>query len=239
MLNEFLNSEYNNAGELYGLDAVRLSRIAQGASPVERAEIVKRIAQQGQIQTSRGSRKDMEKHFGTLPKHIKDELGKGNLRLSDYTIYSIKPINSKTIKMFEPQDDKEVGVRNISNAKLPKNMVMVVSGIFLLTGKMVNANDPESRKAIKFESVSTVDAITNGEFSFKANRKQLIPENQAIRCFATDNNHQLPMGYYHLDNPRLVNDDELIEFTIELGTQLNIPADQWLYVGLVGTVTTP
>ena len=239
MLGEFLNSEYNNAGELYGLDAVKLSRIAHSASPIEKAQIIKKIAQQGQVQSSRGSRKDMEKHFGVLPNHIKDELSKGNLRLSDYTIYSIKPINSKTIKMFEPQDDKEVGVRNISNAKLPKNMVMVVSGIFLLTGSNSDVNNSEARKAIKFQSVSTVDAITNGEFSFKANRKQLIPENQAIRCFATDNNNTLPMGYYPLDNPRLVNDDELIEFTIELGTQFKIPENQWLYVGLVGTVTTP
>ncbi|MBI1836445.1 MAG: hypothetical protein HYR91_04180 [Flavobacteriia bacterium] len=239
MLGEFLNSEYNNAGELYGLDAVKLSRIAHSASPIEKAQIVKKIAQQGQVQVSRGSRRDMEKHFGVLPNHIKDELGKGNLRLSDYIIYSIKPINSKTIKMFEPQDDKEVGVRNISNAKLPKNMVMVVSGIFLLTGENPDVNNTEARKAIKFESVSTVNAICNGEFSFKANRKQLIPENQAIRCFATDNNNMLPMGYYPLDNPRLVNDDELIEFTIELGTQFKIPENQWLYVGLVGTVTTP
>jgi hypothetical protein len=239
MLDEFLNSEYNNAGELYGLDAVRLSRIANSASPVERAQIAKKIAQQGHVQFSRGSRRDFEKHFGMLPKHIREELAKGNLRLSDYTIYSIKPINSKTIKMFEPQDDKEVGVRNISNAKLPKNMVMVVSGLYLLTGTIPDLKDPEARKSIKFQSVTTVDAITNGEFSFKANRKQLIPENQAIRCFATDNNNQLPLGYYPLDNPRLVSDDELIEFTIELGTQYKVPEGQWLYVGLVGTVTTP
>ncbi len=239
MLNEFLNSEYNNAGELYGIDAEKLARIAHSATPVEKAQIVKKIAQQGQIQASRGSRKDFEKHFAMLPKHIKDELGKGNLRLSDYTIYSIKQINSKTIKMFEPQDDKEVGVRNVANAKLPKNMVMVVSGIFLLTGKNEAPTNPEGRKSIEFKSVGTVNAVCNGEFSFKANRKQLIPENQAIRCFATDNNQTIPMGYYPLDNPRLVNDDELIEFTVELGTQLNIDPDQWLYVGLVGTVTTP
>lgn len=141
--------------------------------------------------------------------------------------------------MFEPQDDKEVGVRNVANAKLPKNMVMVVSGIFLLTGTNSDPLNPESRKAIKFDSVSTVNPIANGEFSFKANRKQLIPENQAVRCFATDNDATVPLGYYRLDNPRLLNDDELIEFTVELGTQLGISPDQYLYVGLHGTVTTP
>ena len=73
----------------------------------------------------------------------------------------------------------------------------------------------------------------------KANRKQIIPENQAVRRFITDNDMTVPLGYYKLDNPRLIRDEELIEFTVELGTQMNIPANQWLYVGLDGTGTTP
>lgn len=234
-----LNSEYNNSGELFGIDAVTMARIAQGASPIQKAQILKKIAQQGQAQVSRGSRRDMEKYFKQLPEHVKGELVKGSIRLTDYTVYSIKEINSKTIKMFEPQDDKEVGVRNIANAKLPKNMVFVVSGIYLLTGTNTDPLNTEGRKAIKFESVSTVNAICNGEFSLKANRKQIIPENQAVRRFVTDNDNTVPLGYYKLDNPRLIRDEELIEFTVELGTQLNIPAHQWLYVGLDGTATTP
>ena len=71
------------------------------------------------------------------------------------------------------------------------------------------------------------------------NEEQIIPENQSIRRFATDNDHTVPLGYYKLDNPRLIRDEELIEFTVELGTQLNIPQDQYLYVGLDGTGTTP
>lgn len=236
-MNDFVNSEYNNAGELFGLDAV--NRMFQSANPMQRAKIMQKFSQQTQVQTSRGSRKDMEKFFAQVPSHVQAELKKGGVRLADYTIYSMKQINSKTIKMFEPQDDKEVGVRNISNAKLPKNMVFVVSGIYLLTGVNPEPASPEGHKAIRFESVSTVPAICNGEFSLKSNRKQIIPENQAIRRFVTDNDTTVPLGYYRLDNPRLIRDEELIEFTVELGTQLNIPANQWLYVGLDGTGTTP
>ena len=74
----------------------------------------------------------MEKHFRELPAHIKSALAKGELRLADTIVYSIKPVNSKTIKLFETQDVKEVGLRNISNAKLPKNQALLVSGIVLL-----------------------------------------------------------------------------------------------------------
>ena len=236
-MDDFLNSEYNNAGELFGLDAI--NRMVNSGNPVQQALALKKVVQSSQIQTSRRSRAEMEKSFKQLPPHVKGELLKGGVRLADYTIYSMKKISSKTIKMFEPQDDKEVGVRNISNAKLPKNMVFLVSGIYLLTGVNPDPTNSEGHKAIRFGSVGSVNAICNGEFSLKANRKQIIPENQAIRRFATDNDMTVPLGYYKLDNPRLIRDEELIEFTIELGTQFQVPADQWMYVGLDGTGTTP
>lgn len=235
MTDELMNSEYNNVGELFGIG--ELEKATRHMSPVKKAMFIRKIA--GQVHGSRRSRAEMEKFFKQVPKHVKGELLRGGVRLADYTIYSTKLITSKTIKMFEPQDDKEVGLRNISNAKLPKNMVFLVSGIFLLTGRNPEADSREGLKAIDFKSVKSIPAICNGEFSLKANRKQIIPENQSIRRFATDNDHTVPLGYYKLDNPRLIRDEELIEFTVELGTQLNIPQDQYLYVGLDGTGTTP
>lgn len=235
MIEEAMNSEYNNVGELFGIG--ELERAAQNMTPVRRAKFIQKVA--APTVGSRRSRGEMEKFFKQLPPHIKGELLKGGVRLADYTIYSTKAITSKTIKMFEPQDDKEVGIRNISNAKLPKNMVFLVSGIILLTGRVADPLDKESLKAIDFKSVSTIPAICNGEFSLKANRKQIVPENQSIRRFATDNDTTIPLGYYKLDNPRLIRDEELIEFTVELGTQFGIPADQYIYVGLDGTGTTP
>ena len=66
-----------------------------------------------------------------------------------------------------------------------------------------------------------------------------MPENQSNRRFITDNDHTVQWGYYKLDNPRLIKDEEVLEFTVELGTQFGIPAEQYLYVGLDGTATTP
>jgi len=235
MTDELMNSEYNNVGELFGIG--ELERATQGMSPVKKAMFIRKIA--GQVHGSRRSRAEMEKFFKQVPQHVKRELLKGGVRLTDYTIYSTKLITSKTVKMFEPQDDKEVGVRNISNAKLPKNMVFLVSGIYLLTGASKDLNDAEANKAINFKSVNSVPAIANGEFSLKANRKQIIPENQSIRRFITDNDMTVPLGYYKLDNPRLIRDEELIEFTLELGTLFDIPKEQFIYVGLDGTGTTP
>src|SRR5919202_636579 len=90
-------------------------------NPVARAKAVSKITKRHI--PSQGSRAEFEKFFVELPPHIKDQLRQGKLRLADHLVYTIKPVNgAKTIKMFESQDVKEVGLRNISNAKLPKNM---------------------------------------------------------------------------------------------------------------------
>lgn len=235
MIDEMLDSEYNNVGELFGIQ--ELDEMTRHLPRHRKIKVISRLSRQ--VKASRRSRGEMEKFFKQLPKHVKQELVKGSLRLADWTIYSIKPISSKTIKMFEPQDDKEVGVRNISNAKLPKNSAFLVSGIILLTGISTDPSNAEINKAINFRSIASTPAIANGEFSLKANKKQIVPENQSNRRFVTDNDTTVQWGYYKLDNPRLIKDEEVIEFIVELGTQHGIDNGQYLYAALDGTITTP
>lgn len=191
---------------------------------------------------SKGSRGEMEKQFKYLPDTIKQELKGKNLRMADTLITTIRPADNKSIKLFQTQDIKETGIRSLSNAKLPKNMAFLLSGIFLLAGRATattpgNPTDDEI-KAINFGSISQYPAIANGEFSFKANQLQLIPET-GLRIFVTDNDHTRPMGFYKLHNPRLIQDDITIESLIELGTTSGIPQDTYIYMGLYGTITTP
>ncbi len=235
MLDDLITSEFNNIGELYGLEG--LNEVLASMPEHEQRKALLRMSTQ--VKNSRRSRQEMEKFFREVPQHIRMELIKGRLRLSDYTLYSTKIVSSKTIKMFEPQDDKEIAIRNVANAKLPKNNVFLVSGIYLLAGGSAQPLEPEATKAIEFESIINQPAVANGEFSLKANRRQIIPENQANRRFITDNDHTVPLGYYKLDNPRLIKDEELIEFTVELGTMIGLPTSLYLWVGLDGTGTAP
>lgn len=232
-------SEYNNAGELFGITMAmdELNDELNGLGLAQKLKFVQKAI--GKPAASRGSRAEFEKFFREVPDKVKQELQLGNLRLADYTIYSIKHVSSKTIKMFETQDDREVGLRNIANAKLPKNFVFLCSGIYLLAGISADANDKDKIKATDFMSVNNFPAIANAEFSLKANKKQIIPEGNIIRKFITDNDHNMHLGYYKLDNPRLIKDDELIEFIVELGTMEGLDPKTFLYVGLDGTGTTP
>ena len=235
-------NEYNNSGALLGLDAVEHEELLgalKRMNPIQRMKVMNKVARG--VQPSKGSRAEMEKHFGELPQNIKDGLLKGDLRLADTIIYSRKVVNSKTVKLFETQDVREVGIRNLSNAKLQKGQAMLVSGIFMLVGQVAAGDNPTTDKIIsaKYDKIEDYGAIANGEFTLKANKKIIMGDvDNAI--FKTANNHLAPIGYYKLSNPRVIQDDILIEATVELGTLDGIDtAKTFLYVGLHGTITTP
>ncbi len=230
--------EYNNQGALLGLDGPDGDELVgelRRMNPVKRQRTINKLASTGA--PSKGSRAEMEKFFAELPPSIKEALVKGDLRLADTMIYSIKPVNSKTIKMWETQDDREVGLRNISNAKLPKNQALLVSGVILLAA---TAADGSKDKIISadYKGLENFPALLNGEFNLKYNKRQIVPETSNY-IFRTQNYNYVPLGYYKLSNPRLIVDDVLIELTIELGTTDGIPNNTYLYAGLHGTITTP
>lgn len=193
----------------------------------------------------RGSRGEFLQNYHKINPNIQSELEQAKMRLGDTLVYSIKRVGpSTTIKMFETQDDKQVGLRSLSNAKLPKNQTLLLSGIYVLAGTAPAATQgspsDDEIMATPFGSVTGANysAITNGEFDLKVNKVQLVPET-SCRVFCTDNDHNWPLGYYKLHNPRTIDDDVLIEATFTLGTTQNIPADTYLFLGLHGTITTP
>jgi len=192
-----------------------------------------------------GSRGEFLERYHKINPSIQQELEKSKMRLGDVLLYSIKKVGpSTTIKMFETQDDKQVGLRSLSNAKLPKNQTLLLSGIYVLAGIAPAANQGsptnEEIMATQFDSIDEADfaAISNGEFDLKVNKVQIVPET-SCRIFCSDNDTNWPVGYYKLHNPRTIDDDVLIEATFTLGTTKNIPADTYLYLGFHGTITTP
>jgi hypothetical protein len=232
-------NEYNNSGALLGIDGVEHEELLgalKRMNPIQRMKVMQKLA--GGVPASKGSRAEMEKHFDELPQHIKDGLLNKDLRLADTVIYSRKIVNSKTVKLFETQDVKEIGLRNISNGKLPKNQALLVSGIFLLAG-VATANTSDKIIGARYGQLEDFPTIANGEFTLKANKK-IIMTDVDNSIFKTSNNHNLPIGYYKLANPRIIQDDILLEATVELGSLDGIDTDKtFLYIGLHGTITTP
>jgi len=237
-INQLLKTEYSNAGELFGLGETspELMGYLSSLDAVTRGRVLSKI--QKKNIPSQGSRAEMEKFFSELPSHIREQLASGKLRLADHMIYSIKPVNgAKTVKIFESQDVKEIGLRNISNAKLPKNMALLVSGVYLLQGVAASLAIDDVKQTT-FNTLNAVGPLANGEIKLKANKKQLISD-ISNRIFITDDFNLRHRGYYKLDNPRLIHDDVEIEFEVELGTVTGLNPNTVLYVALEGTATIP
>lgn len=230
--------EYNNSGALLGLDGIENEELLgalKRMNPIQRMKVLNKLS--GGVAPSKGSRAEMEKHFSELPAHIKEGLLKGELRLADTVIYSIKKVASKTTKFFETQDVKTIGLNSLSSARLPKNQAMLVSGIMIL-GAVPADLTTDKIMAANYSKIEDFPAIANGEFSLKANKKVIVPET-SMAVFKTVNNQGVPFGYYKLANPRMIHDDILIEATTELGTMDGLDAKTHLYIGLHGTITTP
>lgn len=230
--------EYNNAGALLGLEGLdndELLGALKQMNPIQRQKTINKLT--APPAPSKGSRAEMEKHFAELPDYIKEQLLKGDLRLGDVVIYSIKQVSSKTVKLWETSDVKKVGLNSLSAARLPKNQCLLVSGIFLVAGVSADLT-PDKVIGTAFDKIETFPSIANGEFSLKANKKIIVPDT-SNNVFKTSNMNNVPIGYYKLANPRIIQDDVLIECTLELGSMEGIAANMHVFVGLHGTITTP
>ncbi len=238
ILNGLEGTEYNNSGALMSTEQYQevMSSLQGIKDPVKRAKLVQKLV--APPAASKGSRAEMEKHFGLLPKHIQEQLLNNELRLADTIIYSIVPISTKTTRVFEPQHARQIGMRSISEGRLQKGQVLLVSGIIMLAG-VAASESPDDAMRTNFAKLEAIPAIANGEFSLKANKKIIVPEGTNNRVFATDNFHGVTLGYYKLANPRLIHDDVPIELVVELGSVTGIAANTQLFVGLHGTITTP
>ena len=84
-------------------------------------------------------------------------------------------------------------------------------------------------------------AIENGDFTFKSNRAELISE-MPLTIFKKQPHGHTAQGLYKLDNPRLAQDDVDLEFTIDLGEEVDADGNEsciWLRLELHGSATIP
>ena len=183
-----------------------------------------------------------KKHDPAMVK-VAEGIKEGRLQLSDSAYYAIKYGGDKaTIHMFETQDAKEIGVTNVTQSKLPKDRLFLCNRITLLA-KVFDGDIPQSDTAWKqlikstnFDSIKAVAGLQNGVWTFMANKKIIVDE-RPMQEFVTDNNMQVNLGTYYLENPRFVRDDEEFEFMIELGD--DAPDKTLVKVLLAGTSTVP
>jgi len=200
------------------------------ATPIERKAFMRKVKTQSKPVTSgtSDSRMEFEKRLHLLPKDIQVGLSNKTLQAVDVAYYITKNVAwNKVIKMLKDDDNKVIGVSNISSAKLEKGNVMLLSGIILLGSN--NCGNP-----VEGHFDVLPEYLRNGEFEFKANGTTLIPSTSCEVFNTTGTTRQ--KGFYKLDNPKIIFDQQAMELNIEWGQ--NGVDNQFIKAILVGTAVT-
>jgi hypothetical protein len=226
-LGEIEQSEHNLLGAISEDDFLEA---LDTAPPQAKKKFFKKMQMQSRVQTtatSSRSRAEFEKRIHLLPTEIQKGLASQSLQAVDTVIYVVKSVaGSKVVKMFKDDDNKVVGISNISSGKLEKGNFFLLYGVQLMAG-IAEAN--ETAADVNFNIIP--DYVRNGEFEFKANGTVLVP-NTSNEAFFTEG-RDVFKGLYILDNPKVIKDQQAIEFNLEWGT--NAPANTYLKAILRGT----
>jgi len=159
-LGEITQSEFQLLG---AVSDEELLMALEGASPQAKktfSKAIRAFTKQRNQAPSRGSRGELEKRLHMLPKEIQEGLARQTLQAVDAAYYVVKDISgSRVQKLLKDDDNKVVGMSNISSAKFEKGNLFLLNGLTLLAG---TAGEGETAKDVNFTVVP--DYLRNGEF---------------------------------------------------------------------------
>ena len=227
-LGEIIMSDFTLLGAVSDEELVVAMETANPSAKKNFARTIRQFAKNRNVLPSQGSRGELEKRLHLLPKEIQEGLARQSLQAVDAAYYVVKDISgSKVQKILKDDDNKVVGMSNISSAKLEKGNHFLLHGLTLLAGV---AGAGETAYDVNFGVLP--DYIRNGEFEFIANGTSLI-QNASLELFNTTGQN-MPVGHYRLDNPKLIKDQQTMELNLEWGA--NAPASSFIKAIMRGTI---
>lgn len=150
-LGELTGSEFSLLG---AVGDEELMMALEGASPQAKRNFgraIRQFARSRNTGPSKGSRGELEKRLHMLPRDMQEGLARKTLQAVDAAYYVVKDISgSRVQKLFKDDDNKVVGLSNISSAKLEKGNFFMLSDITLLSGV---AGDNESAQDVNFRVI--------------------------------------------------------------------------------------
>ncbi len=193
-------------------------------------QILRPMTQSRSTVPSRGSRAQFERRVSQLPDETRARLAKGELQAADAAFYVVKSVaGSRSQKMLRDDDNKVVGISNLSSGKLEKGSYFLLDGITLLAG---TAGEGETAHDVNFNVLP--DFIRNGQFELSANNTTII-DGASLELFNTSG-QDVAVGHYTLDNPKMIDEQKAIELNLEWGA--DAPAGTFIKAILRGSVVT-
>ena len=232
-LKSILEGEYDNNADLLGdadgADLLgRISRLPKEQQGKVLKQLVKRRGGSGGGNGT--SRQELEQRFSQLPKEIREGLLNKRLQLADTRFYVVKDIAGKnTIDIWQGTDQKAIGLGNLANQKLEKDNWFILFAI-----RVLYAENPAGRDTADFTHIPPI--IRNGEFELEAGNKKLIGLTETS-CFDTRDRHDIPIGFYKIENTKII--EPQVEIKMPIKFTAAAPANAFLKVVYIGTSVIP
>lgn len=165
-----------------------------------------------------GSRTELLKRFPALPADIRQGLMNKSLQITEGNFFTHVLLNTgsntnpATQELILTSQVFATGVTNLDRGMLPKGYFLLVSAIqFLFGDAPIAGGTPQVSQA----PYGTIPApLRNGSFEFVANGKYIVPEMSA-NIFDKTNRTDVDLGYFALDNPKLIEPQQSIKFNIK------------------------
>ena len=218
----------DNPSVLLGIDDTELGRLVKKQATTIKKQAITPSA------NARGSRSEMMEKISLIEdKEIVRDLARHRRHIADSVITINKLATSNgdpttNIKMITDGDSKVVGLSDLNFGRFEKDEYFILSGISLLGGIAKTANNA-GVQGCRYGELP--DSVLNGIFELKANGKTL---NRIISCevFRTFQTREVDhtadkygfgytigvkaphFNYHKLDNPKLIEPQQLIEMNI-------------------------
>lgn len=246
------DSEYDS---LELLDDVQIEGLAafMRKNPRQARKALRKVSKPRISGRNQTSRDQMESRFSMLGKDLRQGLLKKTHQLVDGTIYNVKSVDGvKRVIFFEDDERKDIGLRNISNGKLDKNEVFLLSHIRILYGVGTSKEETATGVATVTEW-REIPANMIGEINFRADGR-LVFDKMALQDYVHYERNEITVqnaagsenvggygyaagqgrpGLRKLDNPKLLPTQTQLEMEIEWGAAA--PEYAFLKVELIGS----
>lgn len=237
-LKALIDGEYDNYSSMSGINTDGLQELLGKISKLpkdQQGKAVRNLLKRKGAPAGIGnSRYEMEQKLDQLPKEILDGLMNKRLQLADTRFYVVKDISTKnSIDIFQGTDQKGVGLGNLANQKLEKDNWLLVFAVLMRYAAVAGGTLNPSLVA---DYTHIVPIIRNGEFEFEAGNKKLI-QVTSMSVFDTRERHDVPIGYWKLDNTKIIEPQVEIKMPVKFTTAAE--ANTFLRVELLGTSVIP
>jgi hypothetical protein len=153
---------------------------------------------------------------------LKSDLKEGKRAIRPFVIDVIFTLNGQNkIKIFDPALTEKVSIRNLSNAKLPKDVVFVPHTAQLLRGVAASASDLDVSNT-NFTGIDAEPILTKGNLTLGVRGNKLF--NKTSTSIFDTRGTTRATGSVELAESIVINGDVLLEGEIEILDSTNIDA---------------